>query len=54
MVELAPEAFAGKQRTAAWMERIKRRPAVGRALSLASVADPAAHWAPGPEINRWG
>jgi len=54
MVELLPEAFAGKQRTAAWMERIKRRPTVGRALSLASVADPAAYWAPGPEINRWG
>jgi GST-like protein len=54
MVELVPEAFAGKKRTAAWMERIKRRPAVGRALSLASVADPAAYWAPGPEINRWG
>jgi GSH-dependent disulfide-bond oxidoreductase len=54
MVELVPEAFAGKQRTAAWMERIKRRPAVGRALSLASFADPAAFWAPGPEINRWG
>jgi GSH-dependent disulfide-bond oxidoreductase len=54
MVELVPEAFTGKKRTAAWMERIKRRPAVGRALSLASVADPAAYWAPGPEINRWG
>ena len=54
MVELAPEAFAGRKRTAAWMERIKGRPAVGRALSLASVADPAAYWAPGPEINRWG
>jgi GST-like protein len=54
MVELVPEAFAGRTRTAAWMERIKRRPAVARALSLASVADPSAYWAPGPEINRWG
>jgi GST-like protein len=54
MVDLAPEAFAGKKRTAAWMDRIKGRPAVGRALSLARVADPAAYWAPGPEINRWG
>jgi GST-like protein len=54
MVDLVPEAFAGKKRTAAWMERIKERPAVGRALSLARVADPAACWAPGPEINRWG
>ena len=47
-------AMRGKQRTAAWMERIKGRPAVGTALSLARVADPAAYWAPGPEINRWG
>ena len=54
MVHLAPEAFAGKTRTAAWMERIKARSAVVRALSLASVADPARSWAPGPEINRWG
>jgi len=54
MVDLVPEAFAGKNRTAAWVERIKRRPAVGRALSLARVAAPAAYWAPGPEINRWG
>jgi GSH-dependent disulfide-bond oxidoreductase len=54
MVDLVPEAFAGKNRTAAWMERIKGRPAVGRALSLARVAAPAAYWAPGPEINRWG
>jgi GST-like protein len=54
MVDLVPEAFAGKKRTAAWMERIKVRPAVRRTLSLARVADPAAYWAPGPEINRWG
>jgi GST-like protein len=54
MVELVPEAFAGRKRTAAWMERIKGRPAVGRALSLAGVTDPTTYWAPGPEINRWG
>jgi GST-like protein len=54
MVDLVPEAYAGKVRTAAWMDRIKGRSAVGRALSLATVADPTAHWAPGPEINRWG
>jgi GST-like protein len=54
MVDLVPEAFAGKARTAAWMGRIKVRPAVASALSLARVADPTAHWAPGPEINRWG
>jgi len=54
MVDLVPEAFAGKVRTAAWIKRIKGRSAVGSALSLATVADPTACWAPGPEINRWG
>jgi GST-like protein len=54
MVGLVPEAFANKVRTAAWLERIKGRSAVGRALSLAKLADPTAYWAPGPEINRWG
>ncbi|HLZ99254.1 MAG TPA: glutathione S-transferase family protein [Steroidobacteraceae bacterium] len=54
MVRLVPDAFAGQVRTAAWMERIKGRAAVRKALSLATVADPTAYWAPGPEINRWG
>jgi GST-like protein len=54
MVDLVPEAFAGKVRTAAWMERIKGRSAAAKALSLAQVSDPTAYWAPGPEINRWG
>jgi GST-like protein len=54
MVDLVPEAFAGKVRTAAWMDRVRGRSAVGRALALAQVADPTAYWAPGPEINRWG
>ncbi len=54
MVELVPTAFAGKPRTAAWLQRLRVRPAVARALSLATSSDPAAYWAPGPEINRWG
>ncbi len=54
MVKLLPEAFAGKTLTLAWMERIKDRPAVQKALALARVADPTTYWAPGPEINRWG
>lgn len=54
MVRLLPSAFAGKPRTAAWMAHLQRRPAVARALSLATVADPTTSWAPGPEINRWG
>jgi GSH-dependent disulfide-bond oxidoreductase len=54
MVKVVPEGFAGKRLTMAWMDRLKGRSAVGRALALAQVADPAAYWAPGPEINRWG
>lgn len=54
MVRVLPEAFEGKDRTAAWLERVKARPSVQAALARASVADPATAWAPGPEINRWG
>jgi len=54
MVELVPAAFAGKPRTAAWLQRVRARPAVARALSLAQSSDPSKSWAPGPEINRWG
>ena len=54
MVDLVPSAFAGKPRAAAWMGRLKERPAVARALSLARAVDPVRCWAPGPEINRWG
>ncbi len=53
MVSLCPDAFAGKDRAAAWLARVKARPSVARALSMAS-GDPSQSWAPGPEINRWG
>jgi GSH-dependent disulfide-bond oxidoreductase len=54
MVELVPGAFTNTLRTIAWLERVKARPSVQRALSIATVADPRQSWAPGPEINRWG
>jgi GSH-dependent disulfide-bond oxidoreductase len=54
MVELVPVAFVCAPRTDAWLERVKARPSVQRALSVATVADPRQSWAPGPEINRWG
>ena len=54
MVELVPFAFAERPRTADWMHRVRLRPAVAKTLSLAREAAPAAYWAPGPEINRWG
>lgn len=54
MVELVPQAFEGKRHYAAWLERVRNRPAVQRALSAATVRDPRQVWAPGPEINRWG
>jgi GST-like protein len=54
MVELVPSAFAERPRTADWMQRVRVRPAVAKTLSLAREPQPAAYWAPGPEINRWG
>jgi GST-like protein len=54
MVALVPGAFADRPRTAAWLARVRQRPAVVRALSLSRVPDPLRWWAPGPEINRWG
>ena len=54
MVDVVPEAFAGKPRTTEWMARVGARPAVRKALALAKHPRPATSWAPGPEINRWG
>ncbi|UVO50637.1 glutathione S-transferase family protein [Sphingomonas sp. SUN019] len=54
MPALHPDAFADRPRTAAWLDRVRTRPSVSRALALATVAEPSAVWAPGPEINRWG
>jgi GST-like protein len=54
MVDLVPEAFAGKAATRGWLDRVRARPAVERALALSPSGDPLRVWAPGPEINRWG
>jgi GSH-dependent disulfide-bond oxidoreductase len=54
MVELIPQAFKNAPLTNAWLDRVKARPSVQRALSIATVPDPRQSWAPGPEINRWG
>jgi GST-like protein len=54
MVGLVDSAFADRPRTAEWMHRVRLRPSVAKALSLARKPAPAACWAPGPEINRWG
>jgi GSH-dependent disulfide-bond oxidoreductase len=54
MVDLYPDIFADKPLARAWIERVRSRPSVQRALALATVADPGKSWAPGPEINRWG
>jgi len=54
IVELVPAAFASRPRTAAWMRRVRARPSVARALSMARVPQPERCWAAGPEINRWG
>ena len=54
MRDVVPEAFADKPRAAAWLQRMKARPSVARALGLAKSPAPEKVWAPGPEINRWG
>jgi len=54
MQPLVPEAFKGRALTREWLGRVKTRPSVVRARSLASVSAPERVWAPGPEINRWG
>ena len=54
MRELEAEAFAGKDRCLAWLERVEARPSVQAALARATVDRPEHVFAPGPEINRWG
>ena len=54
MADVVPAAFEGADKTKAWLDRVKARPSVAKALSAATVADPRQSWAPGPEINRWG
>lgn len=51
---LAPDAWAGKDRAAAWVQRTRAHPSVQAALARATVPNPESQWAPGPEINRWG
>lgn len=51
---IVPETFAASPRTDSWEARLRARPAVARALGLATMPHPEAIWAPGPEINRWG
>lgn len=54
MLEVEPEAFAGKELTLAWLARVRARPCVRSAQAKARMARPERAWAPGPEINRWG
>ncbi|MEO6215975.1 MAG: glutathione S-transferase family protein [Sphingomonas sp.] len=54
MPALVADGFTDRPLTHAWLARVKARPSVARALSLATTAAPETIWAPGPEINRWG
>lgn len=54
MRELEADAFAGRERCLAWMDRVEARPSVQKALAEATTAHPERAFAPGPEINRWG
>lgn len=51
---LSAAAFADAPKTKAWMERVKSRPSVQKALALATVEEATQYWAPGPEHSRWG
>jgi glutathione S-transferase len=54
MRELEADAFAGKERCNAWLDRVEARPSVQAALARATTDHPERAFAPGPEINRWG
>lgn len=54
MPALMADAFTDRPLTHEWLARVKARPSVARALSLAATTAPETVWAPGPEINRWG
>lgn len=54
MADLVPDAFADAPKTKAWLQRVRSRDSVQRALALSQTNDPRRTWAPGPEINRWG
>ncbi|MXO61219.1 glutathione S-transferase family protein [Altererythrobacter salegens] len=54
MRSLEADAFAGKGRCSAWMDRVEARPSVQAALARATTDHPERAFAPGPEINRWG
>ena len=54
MAGLVPEAFADAPKTRAWLDRMRQRDSVRRALELSKSGEPLTAWAPGPEINRWG
>ena len=54
MVDLVPEAFEDAPKTRAWLDRVKARESVAKALALSRSGSPLEAWAPGPEINRWG
>jgi GST-like protein len=54
MRELEADAFTGRDRCLAWMDRLEARASVQAALARATTGNPAHAFAPGPEINRWG
>ncbi len=54
MTEIVPDAFANAPKTKAWLDRVKSRDSVQKALAQSRTNDPRRVWAAGPEINRWG
>ena len=53
---LAPDiaGAAALPRVAAWLERVRARPAVRQALAASRSGHPEQAFAPGPEHSRWG
>lgn len=51
---LAPDLLDGASRTAAWLERIRARPAVKAAFATSKTGAPLEAFAPGTEHSRWG
>ena len=50
----ATHTWLAAPHTRAWLDRVKARDSVSRALTLSRSGAPLRAWAPAPEINRWG
>lgn len=54
MRHLEKDAFEGRDKCLAWLERVGNRKSVDTVINRVKDGDPITVFAPGPEINRWG